>query len=373
MSELFIGLMSGTSMDAIDAVLVDFQYEEPVLLASHAQKLPKNIRNELLLLCQSGPNEIERMGHLDMLLGKMFAQSVQFLLNKAGIQSSKVVAIGSHGQTIRHHPDGETPFSLQIGNPSMIAHHTGITTVADFRNADVVSGGQGAPLVPTFHNFVLRSKEINRVVVNIGGIANITILPSDQTASVTGFDTGPGNVLMDYWMTECFDSAYDRDGYTSKSGTVIQTLLTALLSDPYFKLTPPKSTGREHFNAEWLNNILTTFHDLKIKDETRNILTTLCEFTAVTISDAIRYYAPNTSEVLICGGGVHNKTLMTRLGQLLVGLLVKPTTTYGLHADWMEAIAFAWLARQTLNKRPGNLPSVTGAKNSAILGGIYYS
>ncbi|MEO6697233.1 MAG: anhydro-N-acetylmuramic acid kinase [Gammaproteobacteria bacterium] len=367
MSDLYIGLMSGTSMDAADAVLVDFGFNPPKLIATHRIPLAPELRSALLALCVPGPNEIERMAELDGRLGEIFAASALAVLKNANVKASDVHAIGSHGQTIRHQPTGPYPYSLQIGNPALIAQRTGITTVADFRRADIAAGGQGAPLVPAFHNAVFRSEEHDRVVVNIGGIANIAILPKDKNLSVTGFDTGPGNVLLDTWAERHLGKRMDEDGRFAASGHVCEGLLNTLLSDDYFALTPPKSTGREHFNIAWLDAALQAHTGTSAQD----VQATLCELTTASIAQAIQHYAPQTSEILICGGGAHNAHLMQRLRAHLKSCSVESSEKHGINPDWVEAMAFAWLAKQRLEGKPGNLPTVTGAKRAVVLGGIY--
>ncbi len=365
MSSLFIGLMSGTSMDAVDAALVDFSAGHPKLVASHAQPLDDSLRTELRSLMHASAAELERCAQLDVHMGELFAQTANALLQKAGVEPEKVCAIGSHGQTVRHQPSGPYPFSLQIGNPALIAQLTGITTVADFRRADIAVGGQGAPLVPAFHNAVLRSSKADRVIVNIGGIANITILPADPAIPVGGFDTGPGNTLMDAWIYRHLKTRMDKDGQWASQGKGNGDLLAHMMSDPYFSLAPPKSTGPEYFNLAWLEN--KSQPQLSAQD----VQATLCEFTAATIAEAIVRHAPHTQEILICGGGVRNKTLMRDLMSLLPKRTVTATDAHGIDPDWVEAMAFAWLAKQTLEGKPGNLPSVTGARRAVVLGGIY--
>jgi anhydro-N-acetylmuramic acid kinase len=367
MSSLFIGLMSGTSMDAADAALVDFSAGKSKLIATHRTPLTAELRAALLALCIPGPNEIERMAELDARLGELFAEAALALLKKSGVNAIEVLAIGSHGQTVRHQPTGPYPFSLQIGNPALIAQRTGITTVADFRRADIAAGGQGAPLVPAFHNAVFRSSGHNRVIVNIGGIANITILPKDAKQPVTGFDTGPGNVLLDAWAERHLGKRMDEDGRFAATGKTHEGLLADLLSDSYFALAPPKSTGREHFNITRLDAALKSYSKLSAQD----VQATLCELTAASIASAIQKYAPATNEVLVCGGGAHNTHLMQHLRACLSRCSVESTEKYGINPDWMEAMAFAWLAKQTLEGKPGNLPSVTGAKRAVVLGGVY--
>jgi len=368
MPEFYIGLMSGTSMDAIDAAVVDFGGSTPALVASHSEPLDPATKRSLLHLCQRGDNELDRMARLDIYLGRLFAAAALAVLNKSGVAPTQISAIGSHGQTIRHEPSGSAPFSIQIGNPSVIAEASGITTVADFRARDIAAGGQGAPLAPAFHNAVFRSTSHDRAVINIGGIANITSLPAVAAEDVTGFDIGPGNVLMDSWASLHLNVPLDRDGQWAAGGTVNDALLTVLLKDPYFRSVPPKSTGREYFNLAWVNRAL---EQLPTAPSPQDVQATLSELTAMTICEAIKHHSPNAQQVLLCGGGVHNLALVGRITSLLPGMQVASTATLGVHPDWLEAMAFAWLARQTLAAQPGNLPSVTGATHPAILGGIY--
>ncbi len=369
MSELYIGLMSGTSADGIDAALVDFSQSQPAIIATHYAPYESELRQKILTLCKQGENEIQRLGELDVLLGNAFAQVVNQLLKKQGMTASDIAAIGSHGQTVRHMPDQPSRFTLQIGDPNIIAAETGITTIADFRRKDIALGGQGAPLVPAFHQYTLSSSIIDRAIVNIGGIANITILPHQTPDIVTGFDTGPGNVLLDAWINLHQQQSHDRHGSWGAEGKLNQALLDLLLADPYFTLAPPKSTGREYFNLDWLQQKLNV---LNKEISPVDVQTTLVELTAHSIIDAIRQYFPS-GEILVCGGGVQNTFLMSRLTELAKpAYFVSSTQKYGLDPDWIEAVAFAWLARQTVNRQPGNLPRVTGAKQAALLGGVYY-
>jgi anhydro-N-acetylmuramic acid kinase len=366
MGKYTIGLMSGTSLDALDAVLVDFSNNTPSLMASHSQAIPADLRRELAALTQPGDNEIARLGEADLAVAELSAEAVMQLLKKAGVSAQQVLAIGSHGQTIRHCPEeGCFGFTLQIGDPNTIAQRTGITTVADFRRRDLAAGGQGAPLVPAFHAAIFRRPDVNRVMVNIGGIANITRLPADTGQPVTGFDTGPGNGLLDAWAERHLQQTMDEDGHWAASGQVSESLLERCLADPYFRRTAPKSTGKEYFNLGWLAE--------KCEDSLspEDIQATLCELTAVSIAEAVDDGSKNDEEVLICGGGVHNATLMARLTHHLTPRAVAGTDSVGIPPDWVEAMAFAWLARETLAGRPGNLPSVTGASVPVILGGIY--
>ncbi len=368
LTDHYIGLMSGTSLDSIDAVLVDFADDPPRLIEAYTHPLPDALCQQLVALCQPGDDEIERMGRADMVLGELFADAVQQLLSQAKLPSSEIHAIGSHGQTIRHRPDAG--FTLQIGDANRIARRTGITTVTDFRRRDMAAGGQGAPLVPAFHAALFRSPDISRVVLNLGGMANITLLPADPEQPVSGYDTGPGNVLMDAWARQHLDRPLDENGTWAATGCVDEALLTHCLSDIYFRQLPPKSTGREYFNADWLAARL-------IKSESKhsrppaNVQATLCELTAISVAEAIRQADTDATELLVCGGGVHNAHLLARLGAHLDSMNIIPSNERGLAADWVEAVAFAWLARETLAGRPGNLPAVTGASEAVVLGAVY--
>lgn len=367
MAELYIGLMSGTSMDGIDAVVIDLS-GTPQILAAKFIPYDKETRDRLIILCTHNSHPVELLGSMDTRLGQQFAQAALEVLQQAGVEPDKIRAIGNHGQTIRHEPRAPSPYSLQIGNPNIIAEITGITTVADFRRRDIAAGGEGAPLVPAFHNEIFRTPDHDRLVINIGGIANITSLPKDMNLPVTGFDTGPGNVLMDGWSERHLGATFDTDGQWGASGTLHDPLLAALLEHSFFNLKPPKSTGREYFNLQWLDELL---HDMPDLPAPQDIQASLCELTAVSISKAITDHAPETHEILVCGGGVHNKMLMQRLKVHLQGRSIHSTEQFGIHPDWVESAAFAWLAKQTLEGKPGNLPSVTGARHPVILGGIF--
>ncbi len=367
--QLYIGLMSGTSADAIDAALVDLQ-STPQLIAHHTLHLPPETRQQIHALSLPGDNEIDRMGKLDVELGKLFARTSLELLNKSGVSGAQIIAIGSHGQTIRHRPPGspEGTFTLQIGDPNQIAELTGITTIADFRRRDMAASGQGAPLVPAFHRAIFHAQDKDRIVVNIGGMANITWLPAQ--GQTLGFDTGPGNVLMDTWITEHLGKSYDQDGAWAASGQICKTLLSDLLTAPYFKLQAPKSTGRESFNRAWLDENL---RKLTSTLASADVQATLLELTAITITDCINALSQSSKEVFICGGGAYNTILMQRLRALLPKDAVASTALLGVNPQWIEAMAFAWLAQQTINHRPGNLREVTGATREVILGGVYYA
>ncbi len=369
-SQTFIGLISGTSMDGIDAALVRFNGEErggSELLASHSHPLPPALHSRVMAVAHGEDDRLEPLARLDVELGREFAAAALALLEAADHTAEEITAIGSHGQTVRHLPEGEHPTTVQLGDPNMIAELTGITTVGDFRRRDMAAGGEGAPLVPAFHAAMLRDPGIERTVVNIGGIANITILPADPTRPVRGFDTGPGNVLMDTWAGRHLGTAFDADGHWAASGKVISELMVAWRADPYFGREPPKSTGRELFNPDWLARSRAPLADYEPAD----VQASLCELTAVTIAEAVSAYAAGTEELLVCGGGAHNADLMARLARALSNRRVESTAAFGLDPDWVEAMAFAWLARQTLAGRPGNLPDVTGARHPVVLGGIY--
>ena len=369
MADYYIGLMSGTSMDAIDAVLVDLQSQTPILIASHSQAISASLRERLLVLAEDRSTfSLDDYGTLDSELGVQFARAVLDLLDRARIPNTQVRAIGSHGQTVRHRPDGPNPFSLQIGDPNRIAALTGITTVADFRRRDLALGGQGAPLVPAFHHFCLRHQGESRVVLNLGGMANLTTLPQDPDAPVLGFDTGPGNVLLDAWHRQHRDAPFDEGGAWAASGTVIKPLLQQLLRHPFFAQEPPKSTGREQFCMAWLEEELARYSK---SCEAVDVHATLAALTAESVAEAVGAHAAGCQTLLVCGGGVHNADLLARLTKALPKIKVSSTAEQGLDPDWVEAMAFAWLAQQTLAGQPGNLPSVTGASAACVLGGIY--
>jgi anhydro-N-acetylmuramic acid kinase len=363
--ELFIGALSGTSIDSIDVALVRFD-PQPALMASHSLPYPEDLRRELLALCTPGENEIDRLGRADVLAGRCFAQAVNELLAQAALKPEAITALGSHGQTIRHRPAGPASFTLQIGDPNVIAALTGIPVVADFRRKDMALGGQGAPLVPAFHAAVFRTAGRDRVVVNIGGIANLTVLPGDAAAPIAGFDTGPGNTLMDAWSRRVLKQPMDRDGALAARGRVAPALLATLLADPHFSKTPPKSTGPEYFSLAWLEKHLTG----NVTDA--DVQATLLALTAQTIATAIRSSAGTDAPgIFVCGGGANNPALMAALRTQLPRATVDRTDALGVAAGWVEAMAFAWLARQRWHARPGNAPVVTGARHAAVLGGLF--
>ncbi|QKX17104.1 anhydro-N-acetylmuramic acid kinase [Microbulbifer sp. YPW1] len=368
MTDLYIGLMSGTSVDCIDAVLAEFSEVDGELRCHTRAALGHPITNEMreaiLALCAPGPSELDRAGQLDRRLGEEFAAATLAVLQKAGVKPSAVKAIGSHGQTVRHRPPGSvsTPFSLQLGDPNTIAALTGITTVADFRRRDMALGGHGAPLMPAFHNAVFRTSR-DRAVVNIGGMANITELAAD--GQVRGYDTGPGNALLDYWVKLHLGQPYDADGAWAASGAPHPTLLNRLMGDPFFAAPAPKSTGREAFNPSWLERA-----SAGLEVPPADVQATLAEVTAASIANGVREFARG-GELLVCGGGARNNDLMERLRRRLPTWSVTATNEYGIDADWVEGAGFAWLARQTMLGLHGNCPAVTGAEKETVLGGIY--
>ncbi len=365
---LHIGLISGTSTDAVDAAIVDVNPDRVELIACHGEPIPESLKTALRAAIDNQLIDRSAFWQLDVRVGELFARAASALLEKAGVDASEVRAIGSHGQTVFHAPDAEFPCTVQIGDPNIIAERTGITTVADLRRRDLAAGGQGAPLAPAFHAAVFRTADHDRVVVNIGGIGNLTLLPADETLPATGFDTGPGNTLMDVWAGRIRGVAMDTDGVWARSGKCHQQLLELLQTEPYFAVAPPKSTGRELFNLSWLDGNLARLGE-EVADE--DVQRTLCELTVVTIAEAITKHAPEASEVLICGGGVHNPLTMERLTERLRPIDVGSTSSVGFDPDWVEAAAFAWLAARTMDGLPGNLPAVSGANHPVILGGIY--
>lgn len=366
MRALYIGIMSGTSMDGVDAALCEFDgliFRK--LVATHTVQYEAALRERLLHLQRRDPTlSLREFAELDQGVGKAFATAANELLSNTGVTATQVVAIGSHGQTVFHDPiDLRT--SLQLGNPSLISAQTGIDTVADFRRKDMAFGGHGAPLVPAFHEAIFGSRNEMRCAVNIGGIANITVLPCDESP-VRGFDTGPGNGLMDEWVHRHLGLPFDGNGDFAASGSVHQGLLKALLDEPYFSRPPPKSTGRGDFHLDWLEQRYPALARLPPADVQR----TLCELTARSITDAISIHAGATKRIIICGGGSKNGFLMQRLSALS-NTPVSVSDDYGLASGWVEAAAFAWLAMRTINHLPGSLSAVTGAHTSTILGGIF--
>lgn len=360
----WIGLMSGTSMDGIDAILVSFPDKRVQIHATHTKSYPDDIRERLANLSQNHGTPDE-LGELDHHVGRLFASAAIELLEKAGLPNGQVQGIGSHGQTIRHQPEGGTPFTLQIGDPTLITECTGITTVADFRRRDMAAGGQGAPLVPAFHKAYFSNSHEDRCILNLGGIANLSHLPADSHQPITGFDTGPANALLDAWCRHQNGQAFDRDGTFASEGNVDQALLSDMLSDAYFQRMPPKSTGTEKFNLDWVKTNLTRHPNVSAADVQR----TLLELTAVTVAKQLPRFPGMT--IFACGGGAKNPILMRELQRTCSPCTVTTTAEIGLDPQWVEPSAFAWLATQTLAGRSGNLPEVTGAKGERILGAVY--
>ncbi|MEZ5462054.1 anhydro-N-acetylmuramic acid kinase [Dokdonella sp.] len=363
MSSLFLGLISGTSADGIDAALVQFDPGIRVL-AARTSRYSAALRDKLLALTAPDASiPLDHLGALDVEIGECFAMAAIELLEHAGLRAAEVEAIGSHGQTIRHRPNGVHPFTMQIGDPAVIAEKTGICTVADFRRADVAAGGQGAPLAPAFHAAAL-TRYLPCAVLNLGGIANLSLL--DSGTEVIGFDTGPANCLLDAWNARHRGTPCDRDGEWAATGKVDSELLDTLLDDAYFRLSPPKSTGREVFNLDWLD------HRLGNRDRSpADVQATLLALTATTVADALSATAFRPGRVLVCGGGVHNRGLMAALTVALSPTPVESTASAGLDPDFVEAALLAWLARERLSGRAGNLPSVSGARGPRLLGAIF--
>ncbi|GAA0330377.1 anhydro-N-acetylmuramic acid kinase [Morganella psychrotolerans] len=360
----YIGVMSGTSMDGVDVVLAAINDAVVAQQVSYSHPFPHALKTRILAVCQGQQTTLSEIGRLDYDLGTLFAQAVNGLLVKARLTPQDITGIGCHGQTVWHEPDSDTPFTMQIGDNNRVAALTNITTAGDFRRRDMAYGGQGAPLVPAFHQAVLGVPGEKRIILNIGGIANITTLIPG--APVRGYDTGPGNMLMDSWTWRHRAQPYDKDGAWAKSGQVHKKLLAQMLRDPYFSRSAPKSTGREYFNMQWLTTHLTAFPDVLPED----VQATLLELTTVSISDQVALCG-GCERLLVCGGGAQNPQIMSRLSALLPGTEVSPTDTFGLSGDDLEALAFAWLAARTLAGESGNLPSVTGADRETVLGAVY--
>jgi anhydro-N-acetylmuramic acid kinase len=348
-SEIYIGLMSGTSLDGVDVAIVDFSQFPPQLLYSQSTPYPEAIRQALKSLCQAQSSTLDALYGLDARLGEIYAESVNQSLQAATIDRDDVIAVGCHGQTIRHNPDASPAYTVQIGDPNRLAAACGITTVADFRRKDIALGGQAAPLAPAYHQFLFRSQTEDRVVINVGGIANITLLPADPEAAVLGFDT-----------------PFDDNGDWARGGQIIDGLLNQILtSEPYFVLSAPKSTGTEYFNPNWLTAFLDD--DQAAED----VQATLVELTAITLTEAIRGLPAIPANCYVCGGGAHNRYLVERFKKALPECGVQTTDNLGLDPDYIEAAAFAWLARERINLRSGNLPEVTHASSNTILGAVY--
>ena len=361
MAELYIGLMSGTSLDGVDAVLADLSSSPFQIVATRHDPFDTDLKARLLALHQSDGDELHRAAEVGNALAMRYADAALELLAECGVDPARVQAIGCHGQTVRHRP--ELGFTVQLGNAALLAEATGLNVVADFRSRDIAAGGQGAPLVPAFHALAFRGPGFHRAVVNIGGIANITDLPPE--GQVIGFDCGPGNMLLDAWCARHQGRPYDAGGAWAASGRVLPELLDSLLGDPWFALPPPKSTGRDLFNLGWLEQRLAG------GERPADVQATLLTLSALGIARALKAHCPGVQEVYLCGGGARNRVLAESISGSLGGIAVASTDDLGVDAEWVEALAFAWLARQTLRGEPGNLPSVTGARGPRILGAIY--
>jgi anhydro-N-acetylmuramic acid kinase len=363
-SSCYLGTITGTSVDALDMVLVDMADGIHIRAASSVP-FPAELREALIALGQPGKDDLDRIGELDVRLGEFIGHSISAYLADQGLDPTQIAAIGSHGQTIRHRPDAAYPFTWQIGDPNRIAELTGITTVADFRRRDMAAGGQGAPLVPPFHAALFGSPDEDAVVLNIGGISNVTWLARDPGQTLTGFDTGPGNALLDAWCQTHTGAAFDLNGQWAATGKVDTRLLARLLRDPYFDRQPPKSTGREYFTNTWLNGLLAGG-----SPQPPDVQRTLVELTAASVLQAVRRWAAPCQRIIVCGGGRLNGLLMERLTELSA-MPVQPTEDLGYDGDAIEAAAFAWLAARRLSGDTGNAPGVTGASGDRVLGAVY--
>jgi len=375
MPDLFLGLISGTSADGIDAAIVRFDDGADGRLVAqtrfgHTYAWDPALRARLVALGQQAATlTLDEVGELDVLIADAFADAARAAIADAGLAAADIAAIGSHGQTLRHRPygragDGRAPFTLQLGDGARIAERTGVATVADFRRRDVAAGGHGAPLLPALHAALLHVPDEDRAVLNLGGIANLTLLPGDG-GPVRGFDTGPANGLMDAWCLRHTGEAFDRGGALARSGRVDGALLHRLRGEPWFAMPPPKSSGRDQFHLDWVDAALTG------SESVADVQATLLALSATTIADALRATLPDTTRVIGCGGGTHNAALMQALADALPGVRVESSAVHGLDPDHVEAMGFAWLARQTVLGRPGNLPAVTGAAGPRVLGVVH--
>lgn len=353
-------------MDAVDCALVEFSEAAPKLVVTSSTAWPPALRERLQAVAAGSPIDATAFAVLDAEVGIFLAEAVAFLLRTRTMDPRQITAIGCHGQTVAHAPDTQPPVTLQLGDANLIAERTGIATVNDFRRRDMAAGGQGAPLAPAFHEAMMRNPGEDRIVLNLGGIANITVLPANEKLPVFGFDTGPANCLMDTWTRQHLGRSYDEDGAWAGSASPDPDLLAGMLDDIFFQLQPPKSTGTQYFSTTWLNQRLAGTASLSADRVQATLMTLTCQ----TVADAVRRYAPGTARVLVCGGGVHNTAMMRLLADTL-DLPVESTKGFGIDPDWMEAMAFAWLAQRTLSGQPGNLPAVTGASGPRILGVIH--
>lgn len=365
---LYLGLISGTSMDGVNAAIIKISDSEISLEEFIEVPYPIQLKADLEGLVRREEISLDGFGRLHVRVAHAFADTAHELLREASISPSEIIALGSHGQTVLHKPGSIPPHTLQLGDPSVIAHATGILTVADFRAKDMAAGGQGAPLVPAFHQVAFGRYALNHVVVNIGGIANISAFP--EVGAVSGFDTGPGNTLMDLWVQQSLGLPFDRDGAWARSGKANEVLLSTMLADSYFALQGPRSSGRDYFSPAWLVGMVESAGVRSLPAE--DIQATLLQLTARTITNAVFATLPNCSQVAICGGGARNSNLMEAIAQLATPARVTTTDEMGLPGEAVEACAFAWLAARRLAGLPGNLPSVTGARSPQVLGGVYH-
>ena len=365
-SDIYIGLMSGTSLDGVDVAIVDFTRYPPTNLYQNTLPYPADLRQCLRELIHSQASDLDDLSRIDAELAEIYARAIQHALHHMALKPGDIAAVGCHGQTVRHHPQGKIPYTVQLGDPGRLAALCGISTVADFRRKDIALGGQGAPLAPAYHRFLFHSHRQDRAVVNIGGIANVTILPANKQAPVSAFDTGPGNTLLDHWVREHRKQDFDDNGNWARGGTIMPDLLDSILAtEPYFGLVPPKSTGTEYFSPAWLESWFN--QDMAPQD----IQATLTELTALTIARAINTMPANIHACFVCGGGAHNQFLLERLQTNLGNIKIAPTTELNVDPDFVEAGAFAWLARCRLQGTPVNLTEFTGARRAAVLGGLY--
>ena len=362
----FIGLMSGTSMDAIDTALVEIAGADLEVIDYRQYPLDATVQTGLKKI--NPASTLEDVTRLDAQTGQLFARAALSVLRANKLEANDVRAIGSHGQTVLHLPGARPPRSLQIGDPNVIALKTGIPVVADFRRADLAAGGEGAPLASALHAWKFRSRQTDRAALNIGGVANVTILPADPQGAIEGFDTGPGNTLMDGWIQRCLGRDFDEDGQWAATGSPDRKLLALMLEHPYFAAPPPKSTGKDDFNLIWLDGIMRQLGRIIPQEDAQ---ASLLELTATSIAAAVMQRMPGVREIPVCGGGIHNKTLMRRLAETLPGVKLQSSAAYGIAPDAVEAVTFAWLAKQRLENVPANLPDVTGAGQAVVMGGLY--
>lgn len=364
----FVGAISGTSVDGLDLALVDISSDAVEIKQAITVPFPDELRAGLIDLISKPIDNIVQLGRAHAELGHFIGEQVAQFVSTLGCSTSEIIALGSHGQTVSHVPEGEFSYSIQIGDASRIAALSGIDTIADFRTADIAAGGQGAPLVPILHDRVFRSEKVERVVVNIGGISNVTYLPGARTSPIIGFDTGPGNALLDAWAQDHFELSYDHNGEIASSGSIIKELLAQFLTDPWFNIEPPKSTGKEHFNLKYVQDNIQSYG---IQTHPADTLATLTQLTASSLSTAIYQWCCDSGEVIVCGGGRLNQFLMRRIEDLLPNHRVLNSDALGINGDAVEAATFAYLAHLFINGEAGNIPSVTGANRKKVLGCLY--